>query len=183
MIEIWKDISGYEGLYQVSNTGKIKTLEKKCWNKYSFITRTERILKQNNSKGYNFVRLYKNKKAKNFTIHKLVALTFLSNEFHYKEINHIDGNKLNNCVNNLEWCSKSHNIRHAFIMGLNKARKGNKNEKSIKIIQYDKNMNKIKLWDCISDVERKLNINHSSIIRCAKYKQETAGGYRWRYME
>lgn len=181
VIEIWKDILNYEGLYQVSNLGRVKGLKKLSWNGYSYITKPERILKSSNSKGYKFVRLYKDKVAKNYTIHRLVATAFIENKNNYKEVNHIDGNKLNNNATNLEWCTKSHNIRHAFKMGLNKRRKGIENEQAKKVIQYDKNMKKIKLWGCISDAQRELKIDHSAIIRCAKHKQNTAGGYKWEY--
>lgn len=181
VIEIWKDILNYEGLYQVSNLGRVKSLKKLSWNGYSYITKPERILKLSNSKGYKFVRLYKDKVAKNYTIHRLVAIAFIENKNNYKEVNHIDGNKLNNNATNLEWCTKSHNIKHAYRTGLNKARIGKNNEQSKKVIQYDKNMNKIKIWECISDIERKLKIDHSTVIRCAKHKQKTAGGYKWEY--
>ncbi len=109
MIEIWKDIKEYKGLYKISNFGRVK----------SFCLSTPRIkcLKKNNS-GYMLVNLRKNNKQKMPSVHRLVALHFLSNPEKYKQVNHKNGNKLDNTVQNLEWCSSSQNIFHAFEAGL-----------------------------------------------------------------
>ena len=102
--EIWKDIPNYEGLYQVSNLGNIKSL-----------FRYKKILKPiKNTLGYLKVSLYKNKKIKVFSIHRLVAETFIPNPNNLPEINHKDGNKGNNNVENLEWCTRQQNILHRF---------------------------------------------------------------------
>ena len=123
MEEIWKDIKGYEGLYQVSNLGNVKSLPKirntGLLNAKSYKTK-EKILKTG-GKRYEIVVLYKNKKPKTFPIHKLVAEYFLENPNNYYCVNHKDGNKLNNNIENLEWCTISENTKHAYDLGLKKA--------------------------------------------------------------
>lgn len=120
MGEIYRDIQGYEGHYQISNLGNIKSLKrliKRCNSNKSYFIK-ERILKQSISNGYYAITLNKNNKQKRFCIHRLVALAFLENPKNKEEVNHKDGNKLNNCVDNLEWCTKSENTLHAYKIGL-----------------------------------------------------------------
>ena len=119
MEEIWKDIKGYEGLYQVSNFGNVKSLSKMRKSGSGYYIQKEIILKQQlKSKRYLGVGLTKNKKWKNFLVHRLVAEAFLENPNHYNQINHIDCNKLNNNIENLEWCSQEQNLEHAYKNGL-----------------------------------------------------------------
>lgn len=106
MEEHWKDIQGYEGLYSVSDTGLVKT---HIYNK---------ILKPRIQDGYETVVLYRNKKNKAFRVHRLVAMAFLDNPNNYEQVNHIDGNKRNNNVKNLEWCTAEQNTHHAINNGL-----------------------------------------------------------------
>ena len=107
MKEIWKDIEGYEGRYQVSNTGKVKSLRAKL------------VMKQKtNNCGYSEISLCVSQKRKSFLVHRLVALAFLPNYDNKKQVNHIDGNKKNNHTENLEWCTASGNMRHSLDMGL-----------------------------------------------------------------
>jgi hypothetical protein len=122
--EIWKDIPGYERLYQASNLGRIKSLAKMSKNRGGVYLRKENFLKPTiNNKGYCIVKLYKNEgKIKNtIFVHKLISITFISNPKNYLEINHIDGVKTNNCVQNLEWCSRSHNVKETYRLNLKKA--------------------------------------------------------------
>ena len=118
--EIWKDIKDYEGLYQVSNLGRIKSLV--CWagNKYSKkYIKKEKILKFKPKKnGYFVVTLRHKNIIKYKTIHRIVAETFLPNPNNYPVVNHIDGNKINNNVSNLEWCTYKHNNQEAIRLGL-----------------------------------------------------------------
>jgi hypothetical protein len=117
MVEIWKNIINYEGLYQVSNMGRVKSLWKG----------KERILKSGKSIwGYYLVNLHKNGKIKTYSVHRLVGIAFISNPDNKPEINHIDGNKTNNRADNLEWCTHLENIEHAYIIGLH-TQKGEKN--------------------------------------------------------
>lgn len=116
MKEIWKDIKGYEGLYKISNLGKIKSLSRPR-NKYQFIE--EHILKTRlTHRGYELVSLSKDGKLKSFYVHRLVAQTFIENPEKKSCVNHINGIKIDNQVNNLEWCSYSENMNHAYGTGL-----------------------------------------------------------------
>lgn len=110
MNEIWKDIEGYEGLYQVSNTAKVKELNYKG---------NERLIPQNyQSSGYIYVALKKDKKQKNFLVHRLVALHFIPNALNKPQVNHIVPDKSINDVTNLEWVTIEENMQHAISLGL-----------------------------------------------------------------
>ena len=119
--EVWRDIKGYEGLYQVSNYGRIKSLY--GWNGKEYIIR-ERILRpcksRDKSSTYSrsIVKLIKDQKRKNYKVHRLVAQAFIPNPENKPQVNHIDGNPLNNNVNNLEWCTDRENKEHAIENGL-----------------------------------------------------------------
>ena len=118
-MEQWKDIENYEGLYQVSSYGRIKSFIK--WNGHSYI-QDERILKptlqavRGNYKRYS-ICLIRNKQRKHFKIHRLVGIAFIPNCDNKPEINHIDSNPLNNNVNNLEWCNHKENVIHSYKFG------------------------------------------------------------------
>ena len=121
MQETWKDIKGYEGLYQVSNLGKIKSLKKEV-NFYSGLYKEvkkrkykERIINlKKTNRGYTNITLYKNGIRKHFNVHRLVADTFILNPNNLSEVNHKDGNKENNSINNLEWVTNMENMQHAI---------------------------------------------------------------------
>jgi hypothetical protein len=119
MKEVWKDIVGFEGFYQVSNLGRVKSLEKKVPYGYGLRTIPERILKNNiNQCGYCYVVLYKDTCKRKHKVHRLVAEAFIENPNNKKCVNHKDGNKQNNCVDNLEWVTHSENMQHASDSGL-----------------------------------------------------------------
>lgn len=111
--EIWKDIPGYEGLYQASNIGRIKN-----YNRDSLLTPNE------NAKGYYHVTLHIDGKPKTFKWHRIIAIAFLQRHHSKPQINHKNGIKTDNRVENLEWCDHSYNQRHAYDKGLNYGKKG-----------------------------------------------------------
>lgn len=177
MIEVWKDIKGYENSYQVSNLGRIKSLGNKSNHK------KEIILKQANVMKYQCVSLRKNNKAKMFKVHRLVAQAFIPNPENKKQVNHISGIKTDNRVCNLEWCTSSENLKHAFKKGLKKQKKGKENSRSKPIIAIDKNNKKVILeFGSLREAERKLNLPHSNIIQSIK-RNGTCGGYKWKMKE
>ena len=206
--EIWKDIPNYVGLYQASNLGNIRSLDKFSLtnNRFNKMKRKVkgRILKPHLNKrtGYLQVILSNDKNKKIWLVHRLIALTFIPNLENKEQVNHIDGNKHNNNVENLEWVTCSENMKHAFKTNLNhsnfkvqsginhhfygKHHSNEAKEKSRinhckKIIQYDKNYNLIKIWKSIQEVEKNLNINNGNISECCRGKRKSAGGYIWRY--
>lgn len=119
--EIWKDIQDYPN-YQISNYGRVKSKERITnvgIKNVKQVKREEKILKPLKiTKGYLGIRLYNKTNIKTFKIHRLVAIYFISNPNNYEQVNHIDGNKLNNKVDNLEWCTCSENMKHSYKIGL-----------------------------------------------------------------
>ena len=183
-MEVWKKIKGYDN-YLINNDGDIFSLNK------------NKILKTPKGKnGYFIANLYNKGKIRTVCVHKLVAETFIKNNNHYPCINHIDGNKLNNRVENLEWCTYSHNTKEAFRLGLQTTWTGTKFGKEHPnykfrgkwktqkpVAQYDKDNNLIKKFNSACEVERILNISMSHISECCKFKRKSAGGYIWRYID
>ena len=168
--EIWKDIPGYEGLYQASNLGRIK----KIWKT------KETIMKPSLQKeGYLRIGLVKNSKRKSYQVHRLIALCFIDNIYNKKYVNHIDGNKQNNNADNLEWVTASENLKHAYDNNLFKTIPGGKNSKPI--LQYDLNGNFIKKWESQREAGKTLGIQQSNIFKVANEQRNHAGGYVWKY--
>lgn len=169
-MELWKDIKGYEGLYQVSNLGRVKSLK---YNQQNF----EKVLKPNIHKnGYAFCIL----KGKGKSIHRLVAEAFIPNVQNKPTVNHKNGIKTDNRVENLEWSTYGENLKHAYKTNL-KTSTSNHLKKGID--QYSKDGAFIKHWESTKDIERELNINHASISGCCLHRKHynTAGGYRWEF--
>lgn len=185
MQEIWKDIKGYEGLYQVSNFSRIKCIERIVPTKNQYGISSSRKIKSKILKPYKrnskrndnhlVVCLYKNNKSKLFFIHRLIAEAFIPNPNNYPIINHIDGNPLNNKINNLEWSTIQMNTQHAYNIGLAKP------TKTRKINQYTLNDDFIKSWDTIKEAEQSLNLHH--IGDCCRKLRNRAGNYHWRYAD
>lgn len=165
-MEIWRYIEGYEGLYQVSNMGRIKSL------KFG----KEKILKScKGSGGYLYLVLCKDGKNKPYLVHRLVASAFLNNPNNLPQINHIDEDKTNNKVENLEYCDAKYNMNYGSrIERMSKSL-------STPILQFTKDGKFVRKWDSSMQVERELGINNSNISKCCKRKLKSAGGYLWMY--
>ena len=171
MEEIWKEVENYQN-YEVSNLGNVRN------------KKTGRYLKPNiTTCGYARARLYNKDGVKPIMIHRLVASAFLSNPDNKPEVNHMDGNKVNNSVTNLEWCTKSENMRHAVDTGLKKgfALKGADNPMSKKVVMMDKSGEIIRMFPCAKSVERELGYFVSNIVNACNGKLKTSHGYRWAY--
>ena len=172
--ETWKEIKGYEGLYQVSNLGRIKSLPKHIGNRYFS---KEKIMKPQLINGNRLqVRLSREGTVKNFRVHRLVAENFIKNPYNLPQVNHIDENPQNNNVNNLEWCDAKYNSNY----GTRIKRISEKHKK--RIISLD-NSGKIEYYDSTTEAQQKNNVSRSSIIKCCKQKQKTSLGLRWFYLE
>lgn len=184
--EIWKDIYfidngiiyDYRGLYQVSNFGRVKSFPRQG----THINEEHILILGKNHKGYLQCILTKKSKRNNFMVHRLVAKMFISNPEDKTQINHIDGNKENNCVSNLEWCTNGENGKHAWTNGLRTKKYGKENKSAKKVVQYSLDMKQIKVWSSIIDIERELGFNNRNICACCRNKRPTAYGYVWRYL-
>lgn len=179
MEEIWKDCKHYEGLYEVSSIGRVRN------------KRTGRIRKQYvESNGYCTTCLSKFGITRKEYIHRLVALTFIDNPDNKPQVNHVDGDKLNNEVTNLEWATAKENIRHAWDNGLShssdlqkeKAKKlcrelGLASSKSVRCVETNT------IYPSAREAYRQTSIHYSHIGKCCRGKYNTAGGFHWEYVD
>ena len=173
MEEIWKDVVGYEGLYQVSNMGNVKSLN---WRGLG--VEKNLYLKKHN-KGYLKVELASDGKRKSYTVHMLVAIAFIPNPLCYSQINHIDENKANNCVSNLEWCTPSENNLKYHKNHPNQKRKGKRKGNRVQQISLDGEL--IREWDNARQVFTETWMSDWSISECCRGNRKTAYGYKWQY--
>ena len=171
--EIWKDIAGYEGLYKVSNLGRVKSL---CKNKL--------MCPRANKRGYYQINLYSDSKTrKMYLVHRLVATAFIDNPDNLPIVNHKDENTSNNCVENLEWCSVSYNICYGnAIKRLLETRQQRKRKTAEKpVLQFTKYGKLINEFISISEAARQTDCNLGAICQCCKGKRSHTGGYIWKY--
>jgi hypothetical protein len=179
MEEIWKDITGYEGLYQVSNFGRVKSLERKVIQKDGgLFSVRETIRKQFCAMGYLYVDLYKDFKKTKFRIHSLVAMAFLKNENNLIEINHKNGIKTDNQSENLEWCTHSDNLIHAFKTGLFISVKG---ENKLNSKLTNENISEIK------SLYKTGNFSHRSLAKkfnvCSSTIHNILNNIKWKHLQ
>ena len=176
--EVWRDINGYEGYYQVSSEGRVKSLERTFINK-SGRKRTvkERILKPAfDGWGYLIVTLCAGGKRKNLMVHRLVCEAFNDNRDEKPEVNHINEIKTDNRACNLEWCTRRENLNH-----------GTRNERSAKtlskpICQYTLDEKIVKTWASLTEVKRQTGFGQSHISQVANGKRKQAYGFIWKYI-
>lgn len=158
-MEVWKEIKDYEGLYWVSNFGRIKSNKKVL-----------SIPNRNNSK-YLQIILYKRGKRSTRLIHRLVAESFISNPNNLPQVNHIDENKKNNNFSNLEWCTKKYNMNYGKLKNFHKK----------EIAKYENGYFKCK-YNSLKEAAEINNLSKSSISRCCKGLQKTYAGFTWKYI-
>lgn len=181
--EVWKDIQDYEGLYQVSNLGRVRSLGRPVFNaiKHGNIWRKGKILKpiKTQNTGYYCVSLVKDKHLKRKSIHRLVAEAFIPNPNDLPQVNHKDENKANNQVSNLEWCTSKYN--NAF-NGLNKriALKNKNGKRSKAVGQYTLNGDKVKVWPSTHECAR-AGFDRANISKCCHGKKKNYRGYIWKF--
>ena len=181
-VEVWKDIRDYENLYQGSNLGRVRSLDRWVKGPNSSIRFCKgRILKPCTTKdGYLLVNLCKNGKVKSFLVHRLVAEAFIDNTDNLPQVNHKDENKLNNNAENLEWCSSSYNIN--FGTRNEKVAEKNTNGKQCKpILQYTLDGKFVREWKSAKQAEREGGFNQSHITHCCIGERKKHQGCIWRY--
>ena len=178
--EVWKDIKGFEGMYQVSNHGRIKSLDR-----YVRVGGGgTRLVKGGIRKpikcrnGYYEVQIQVKRNRTIKMLHRVVAEAFIDNPNDYPKVNHKDEDISNNCADNLEWCTAKYNANY----GTRNIRcKESKKKYEKPVNQYTKDGEFIRHWDCIMDAERGTGADVSAIIRVCKGKQNTSMGYKWQY--
>ena len=180
-MERWRDIEGYEGLYQISSCGRVKSLERyKNGKSGSNIFMKERILKpRKTSDGYLQVTLCKDCNSKQPLIHRLVAQAFIPNPNNLPQVNHKNEDKQSNFVCNLEFCDCKYNINYGSHNERMKKSQINNPSKSKKVLCIETNV----IYESTREAERQTGIRHSNISSCCNGKLKTAGGYPWKYVE
>ena len=168
MKEQWKDIKDLEGLYQVSNWGNVMSLN------YNGTGKPRLMKTVKNKYGYLVVKLFKDRKPKMFRVNRLVAETFIPNPDNLPQVNHIDENKENNRVDNLEWCTPKENSNH-----------GTRNERRVKtqskpVLQLTLTGDLIKEWSSVAECGRN-GFNHGNVCQCCNGKRKTHKGFRFMY--
>lgn len=176
MKEIWKDINEFNGLYQISNFGRVKSLSR--WHKNNSNTgymSKEKIIKPRiNRDGYLQVCLYKEGKSYTRNVHILVAKAFIPNPLNLPQVNHKNENKLDAKVNNLEWCTRKYNMNY----GTRTIRSAQKRSK--RVFQYTKDGRLVKEWPSLQSCNE-FGFNFKNISACCKGKRKTHKGYKWSY--
>jgi len=156
-MEQYVKIKGYDNRYSISNYGNV----------ISHIGKEKELCKLNHRDGYFFVRLSINNKQKNIFIHRLVAEHFIDNDLNLSQVDHIDGNKKNNNVINLQWITSKENTRKS---------------QSKKVYQKTLNGNIIKIWDGFGHIQEVLGLNKGNIQKCCAGKKPTMYGFKWEYV-
>lgn len=186
--EVWKDID-IDNNYSISNYGRVKSKKRiyKHWNGscYANLTIKEKILKcSKSSQGYLRVSIGFNKNRRPIKIHQLVARHFLKNPNNYNCINHIDCNKLNNKVNNLEYCTNEYNIKEAAKNGLLKKPIGYGNPTNQKVAMLDLKTNEVlRIYYSLKEAQEDTGIRYQNISACCRGITKYAGNYKWIYID
>lgn len=179
-IEIWKDIEGYEGMYQVSNIGRVRALDRVKPNSGGQIAKGHILPQSDNGHGYRFVSLWKFNKGRRFYVHRLVASAFIPNPNNFPIINHKDENKSNNRYENLEWCTQKYNINYGNHMKrLKESYIANGNNRPIDV--YDKNGAFLKTFDCSNEVCKELGVHRRGLYLVCQGVAKSYKGYRFAF--
>lgn len=185
-IEICKPIEGYEGLYEVSNIGNIKSLPRKIKAYRSFYVSNEKlIVGKATNKGYSVVGLIKDGIGKTYLVHRLVASAFIQNVAQKPFVNHIDGNPSNNRIDNLEWCTQKENIHHAIKLGLFKRSKTSKHKggshfRARAILSISPTGDETQ-YSSVAEAVRETGVSLSCVSRCLNGHTKQSKGYIFQY--
>lgn len=180
MEEIFKEIPGYDGLYEVSNKGNVRTIKRQGTD--------DRILAGSIDRtGYKRVALCKKGITKSYAVHRLVCLTFLPNPNGKRTVNHIDGNKLNNILSNLEWMTHSENHKHAYDFLSRKSHMNGKSGKdhhnSKSVIRVCKLTKEVMVFDSLRLATASVGGNEGHVSACCTGKRKSHKGYTWSFAD
>lgn len=204
-MEIWKDIIDFEGLYQISNLGRVKSLERKVSCGHGALrTVSDRILKFGKLRtGYFYVNLCKDHKYYTKTVHRLVVIAFISNPYNKPQVNHKSGIKTENGVSNLEWATSKENCVHAVKTGLHIilggkdhpsfgrtgilshmfGKMGKDHHLSVPVSQFTKQGQLVRSFAGLREAERETGFDNRNIGKCCIGKVKSVGGYLWKYQD
>lgn len=186
MAEIWKDIKGFEGCYKISSHGRVMALGRCFYFNRSDGGRKHRTIKTGihtqclTRVGYCRVCFCVEAKRSYLSVHRLVAQAFIPNPYKLPQINHIDGNKLNNHVSNLEWCDQSHNQQHAYDMGLNIPKKSWEDSQSHPIAMLDLKGRELRRFGSFGEAKRETGIARTCIRRVCDGDRASYKNYKFR---
>ena len=180
--EIWKDVIGFEGIYQVSSSGRVRSSYRRGSSKRYYIS-NEFVLLKNiiHDNGYYFVTLRKNGVVQQCSVHRLVAETFIPNLYGYTDVNHKNGIKTDNRIENLEWCTRQQNICHAFKMGLNKISESQKRN-AMRPIELTYPSGLVKVVDSVKEAAMIVGYAHYNSIYKSIRRGFTINGFKLRYI-
>lgn len=183
LIEEWRPVVGHEGLYEVSNLGRVKSLERDCVTGRGGVQHLkERFLNTDKKKtGYFQVCLFKNGVRKYYLLHRLVAQAFIPNPLNLPEVNHKDENPANNAVWNLEWCDSSYNKSYGTRTTKANQTQKTREKKRLPVRQYLPNGLFIAEYPGVCEAEKFTGVKYQLISRCCKGIGKQAGGFVWRY--
>lgn len=178
MSEVWKDIVNYEGFYQVSNLGRVRSLDR--YDNRGIFHKSQIIKPKEHPRGYYGISLWKEGKQSQFLVHRLVAQAFIPNENDMPDINHRNENKTDNRADNLEWCDKEYNNNYG--------QHHEKHNSAIgwymrSVIQLSSDGETIATYPSVSEAARSIGVSAKAIRLCISGKNKKCGGYRWKYLQ
>lgn len=194
---VWKPVKDFEGYYEVSDDGNIRSIDRYVGNRWGGKTLKKGVVLKlaTNRKGYKSVMLHKNTIWYQKQVHRLVAEAFIPNPLNLPQVNHKDTNKTNNKVENLEWVTGIDNMRHAFANGcFKRTQRQREHAKEVQlecairkrrcVAMIDLNTEEILgIFRSITDAQRATGISNSKITAVCKGRRRQTGGYKWKYME
>lgn len=193
-LEIWRDIKDYEGLYKVSNLGRVRSVDHLV-NKWNGVRMVKGIIRKpvEHKNGYLQVMLCKDNHSKLHLVHRLVGIAFSDiidwteeakgKPFDILQVNHKDELKNHNYIENLEWCTAPYNVNYGTANKRCSEKMTNNLLRSKPVLQYTLDGQFITEYPSCREVERQIGIAHESVSGCCKNKLKTAGGYKWKFKE